>query len=76
MALEAAIRGAQKDAGVLCRSLNLDLLGPSEIVVTPSPSPVILRSELRANDAGLQTPIFPGEITVSAQVQVQYRYHL
>lgn len=71
-ALAAAVENARRKAEVMARAADLTL-GPviamSDMVQSGGPQPMMMRAEM-ASDAS--TPVQPGELSVSAQVQVSY----
>lgn len=69
-AIAAAIQDARKKAEATSKSLGVELIGPTEVSITPGyePGPILYKAE------NVQTPITPGELEISATVQVSYLF--
>lgn len=69
-AIAAAIQDARKKAEATSNSLGVELIGPTEASITPGyePGPILYKAE------NVQTPITPGELEISATVQVSYLF--
>lgn len=72
-ALELAIKNARAEADAVCSAMGVTLKGPHTIQVTRGSGPIRLRSERLTAKAA--TPLLPGQLTISAEVQVVFDYH-
>jgi hypothetical protein len=72
-ALELAIKAARAEADVVCRAMGVDLAGPRSINVLQGSGPIQMQSDRLAMKAS--TPVLPGELTISATVQIVFEYH-
>jgi uncharacterized protein YggE len=70
-ALENAISDADRKAEVVSESLGVKILGPVEITVGTGYEPIPSRVEATMK---AETPIIPGELKVTVNVQVSYQY--
>jgi uncharacterized protein YggE len=70
-ALQNALQDAYEKAEIVGKTLNVKIIGPLEINIGSSyqPIPIRLESTAKAN-----TPIIPGELSITVQVQVSYQY--
>ena len=74
-ALLAAVKCARDEAEAVTRALKVRIHGPEKIDVPAGSGPVIFKSARMAMaDSAAETPVMPGEITVSAIVEVTFRY--
>lgn len=73
-ALEAAVKAAHYEARVVSDAMGLSLLPPSEVRVEPEGGPILFRADIRAEKSLAATPVMPGTLTISAQVQITYQY--
>lgn len=71
-ALKAAVEAAEKEAQTISEALGVELIGPVRVSTVESRGGVF--GEVRAQVRAAETPVLPGELTISAQVQVVYRY--
>jgi uncharacterized protein len=70
-AVQAALAAARRDADAAADALGLRLSTPSDVEVDGGSSPILFRGmATRAAD----TPVLPGDLTVSATVRVIYNY--
>ena len=69
-AIDAAVKDAQQKADATSRSLGVRLIGPISVSLTPGYEPRPYYEEARI--AG--TPITPGELEISSNVQVTYAF--
>ena len=66
---------ARDEAEAVTRALKVRIHGPEKIDVPAGSGPVIFKSARMAMaDSAAETPVMPGEITVSAIVEVTFRY--
>lgn len=74
-ALLAAVKNARDEADTVTRAMKVHIQGPEKIDVPSGSGPVIFKSARMAMAEGASdTPVLPGEITVSATVEVTFRY--
>jgi uncharacterized protein YggE len=74
-ALLAAVKCARDEAEAVTRALKVRIHGPEKIDVPAGSGPVIFKSARMAMaDSAAETPVMPGEITVSAIVEVTFRF--
>jgi uncharacterized protein YggE len=71
-ALQAAVEAAESDAQTISEALGVELIGPVRISAMESRPGIV--GEARTQVRAAETPVFPGELTISAQVRVVYRY--
>ncbi|WP_455281270.1 SIMPL domain-containing protein [[Eubacterium] cellulosolvens] len=69
-AIDAAVNDAQQKADAISRSLGVRLIGPISVSLTPGYEPRPYYEEARI--AG--TPITPGDLEISSNVQVSYAF--
>ncbi len=70
-ALQLALLDANEKADIVGKTLNVKIIGPLEINIGSSYQPTPqLESALKVD-----TPIIPGELSISVQVQVSYQYN-
>jgi hypothetical protein len=69
-AIVSAIEDARKKAEATSKSLGVELIGPTEVSITPvyEPGPILYKAE------NVQTPVTPGELEISSTVQVSYLF--
>ncbi len=72
-ALLAAVKAARDEADTVTRAMKVQIQGPERIEVPSASGPVLFKSARMAEGAS-DTPVLPGEITVSATVEVTFRY--
>ncbi len=70
-ALENALIDAEKKADVIGKSLGVKIIGPIEISIGPIYTPTPSRFESALAE---ETPIIPGELKITVNVQVSYLY--
>jgi len=68
--IDAAVKDAQKKADATSRSLGVRLIGPVSVSLTPGYEPMPIYAEARISG----TPITPGELEISSNVQVTYAF--
>lgn len=74
-ALLAAVKSARDEADIVTRALRAHIVAPEKIDVPAGGGPVIFKSaRLAMAEGASETPVLPGEITVSATVEVTFRY--
>ena len=74
-ALLAAVKSARDEADIVTRALRAHIVAPEKIDVPAGGGPVIFKSaRLAMAEGATETPVLPGEITVSATVEVTFRY--
>jgi uncharacterized protein YggE len=69
-AIDAAVNDAQQKADATSRSLGVRLIGPISVSLTPGYEPRPYYEEARI----ASTPITPGELEISSNVQVTYAF--
>jgi uncharacterized protein YggE len=69
-AIDAAVKDAQKKADATSRSLGVRLIGPVSVSLTPGYEPMPYYAEAKISG----TPITPGELEISSNVQVTYAF--
>jgi len=69
-AIAAAIQDAKQKAEAISTNMGVELIGPVTISLTPGYEPRPMVAELKATG----TPIEPGELEISASVQVTYAF--
>jgi uncharacterized protein YggE len=72
-ALEAAVQSARTDAETVAAAMGVHLLGAKLIEVDAGGVPVLFKTA-RAERGPSDTPVLPGELTVSARVRVVFVY--
>jgi len=73
-ALLAAVKAARDEADIVTRAMKAHIIAPQKIEVPAGGGPVIFKSARMAMaDSASETPVMPGEITVSATVDVTFR---
>jgi uncharacterized protein YggE len=74
-ALLAAVKNARDEAETVTRAMKVHIDGPETIDVPAGSGPVIFKSARMAMaDSAAETPVMPGEITVTASVEVTFRF--
>jgi uncharacterized protein YggE len=68
--LALAVQAAQDEARILAKAASVRLGGPRSVETAGAGGRLIVNREAK----GSSTPVFPGTITVSAQVNVVYEY--
>ena len=74
-ALENAVKAARSDADALAESLGVTIVGPLKVItgggsyITP-----YAEDELAMVEKGATTPILPGDVSITAYVQVIYQF--
>ncbi len=69
-AIDAAVNDAQQKADATSKSLGVRLIGPISVSLTPGYEPRPYYEEART----ASTPIIPGELEISSNVQVTYAF--
>lgn len=79
-ALENAVKAARADADTLASSLDVTIVGPLEVttsggsIATPYPKSYGVTDEMAYAEEAARTPIQPGDVSVTAYVQVIYQF--
>jgi uncharacterized protein YggE len=79
-ALENAVQAAMADANTLAGALDVAIVGPLEVttsggsITTPYPTPYEAVAEMAYDGSATRTPIQPGDVSVTAYVQVIYQF--
>ena len=79
-ALENAVKAARADADTLASALDVAIVGPLEVttsggsITTPYPAPYEAVAEMAYDGSATRTPIQPGDVSVTAYVQVIYQF--
>lgn len=74
-ALLAAVKSARDEAEVVTRAMKVRIEGPEKIDVPTGSGPVLFKSARMAMaESAPETPVLPGEITVTATVDVTFRF--
>lgn len=70
-AYKLAVKNARHKADIIAKEANRQISGIKSITLVDSQGPIFFTSPLSV-EKGADTPVIPGDITVSAQVSVQY----
>jgi len=79
-ALENAVNAARVDADTLASTLDVTIIGPLEVttsggsIKTPYPVSYDVVDEMAYAEGAARTPIQPGDVSVTAYVQVIYQF--
>ena len=79
-ALENAVKAARADADTLANAQDVAIVGPLEVITsggsisTPYPTPYEAVEEMAYAGIAARTPIQPGDVSVTAYVQVIYQF--
>lgn len=79
-ALENAVKAARSDADTLASALDVAIVGPLEVttsggsITTPYPAPYEAVEKMAYAVSDARTPIQPGDVSVTAYVQVIYQF--
>lgn len=74
-ALLAAVKAARDEADTVTRAMRVTLDGPARIDIPAAGGPVLFKTaRLAMAESAPETPVLPGEITVSATIEVTFRY--
>ena len=79
-ALENAVKAARADADTLASALDVAIVGPLEVttsggsITTPYPATYDAVEEMAYAGSAARTPIQPGDVSVTAYVQVIYEF--
>jgi uncharacterized protein YggE len=71
-ALALAIKAARSEADLVCRAMEVKLCGARTIQVLQGGGPIQMRAERMMKT---DTPVLPGDLTISASVRVVFEYH-
>jgi uncharacterized protein YggE len=71
-ALERAVDNAYKEAEIVAKAAEIDILGVRAIVIDPVMGPVYVSSEKIDADA-VATPVMPEDLSVQANVRITFR---
>lgn len=71
-AIEKAMEAARSDADAMAKAAGVTLKGPLQM--STSDTGIVIPYPMAAVEKGATTPILPGEITVTANVQVIYQF--
>jgi uncharacterized protein YggE len=80
LALENAVKAARSDADTLASALDVAIVGPLEVttsggsITTPYPAPYEAVEDMAYVGSAARTPIQPGDVSVTAYVQVIYQF--
>ena len=72
-ALDLAVKAARSEADAVCRAMDVKLCGPRSIRVTQGSGPLQMRVERMMKS---DTPVLPGDLTITAGVQVTFEYYV
>jgi uncharacterized protein YggE len=72
-ALENAVQAARTDGDTVAAAMGVTIQGAKSIEVDAGGVPVLFKTA-RAERGGADTPVLPGELTVSARVRVVFVY--
>jgi hypothetical protein len=77
-ALENAVANARADAGTVADAMGVNISGTRDVVISQGYTPVVYNSysgeTMAAAKAAVPTPVQPGEVTVTADVSIDYSY--
>ncbi|KAF5054794.1 hypothetical protein DSECCO2_384470 [anaerobic digester metagenome] len=74
-ALKQAVNRTRTDASSVASALGVSIIGPREVQVDSGPTPIVYERASGAMDAAApKTPIEPGSLKVTANVQVAWAY--
>lgn len=71
-ALELAVEHAYREARIVAKVAEIQLVGPETIVIDPVAGPIYVRAEKLAEDA-VATPVVPEDLSVQATVRIVFR---
>lgn len=75
-AYEQAVKAARAKADAIAKGLGVTITGAASVVEQYGGGPVVYREVMVEKQAasGYQTPVMPGELTITAQVNVVFTY--
>ncbi len=77
-ALKNAVANARADAGTVADVMGVNISGTRDVVITEGYTPVVYNTYsadmLAAAKSAVPTPVQPGEVTVTADVSIDYSY--
>lgn len=73
-ALRIAVQQAFSEAGIVAKAAGVELDGPETIHINPPSSPILHRAEA-FQAMTVPTPAIPGELTITASVQIVFHTH-
>ena len=77
-ALKNAVANARADAGTVADAMGVNISGTRDVVISQGYTPVVYNSysgeTMSAAKAAVPTPVQPGEVTVTADVSIDYTY--